>query len=360
MIRVSYRNGTGIRAESPQPPFRQRGPRIGETANPPLQEAAALRQILQFDYRSCAVAVSAEVFASGHLRVLGGFLRAAGHEVFKRSLTRDPSPGLLDGRRPRFGKKLTPMTIEQTELLVELLRVLTAWPLVLLFLVMYFRRDLRVFMPLLARRLRKATVAGNTFEFQEAAVGAFADAVEKGAKHLEGRPQELVEFVREQARKLPLASETPRDLRSPLATVERALATKAILWVDDNPTHNLYEASLFERLGATIDFVQTTEAALKALANSHYDLIISDVERLEGDVRNPEAGYQLLDALEEAGRSIPTILYTGNVRRIDRKRARSAVGLADEPVALTDLVLDQLIDGPAPKPVHHPGRFIAH
>jgi hypothetical protein len=67
----------GIRAESPQPPCRQRAPRIAEAAKPSTTRACAGRQVLQFDYRSRAVAVSAEPSRPGHLRVLGGSLRAA-------------------------------------------------------------------------------------------------------------------------------------------------------------------------------------------------------------------------------------------------------------------------------------------
>jgi len=210
-----------------------------------------------------------------------------------------------------------------------------SWPLTILAILFLFRHQLREFLPNLGKRLTKAEIAGTKWEFSEVVVNALQDAVVQGAEEYKNEPEKLVEFVREQVNKLPaIRTLAPLD--------ELRLVGQSILWVDDRPMNNVYEASLLKRLGASIVFARSTEEALGFLERDSYDLVISDVHRVENGKSNPEAGYELLQALLRKGEKMPLIFYTGSVARLDRSKAQAAFGAADHPSQLINLVLRAL------------------
>lgn len=89
-------------------------------------------------------------------------------------------------------------------------------------------------------------------------------------------------------------------------------ATPKILWVDDHPSNN---AVLMENLradGFTIVEVTSTEAALETLqaGSKNFDLIISDMGRLENGRYLATAGLSLIEATRKANIKIPTYIYT--------------------------------------------------
>ena len=224
---------------------------------------------------------------------------------------------------------------EIVEFVLRLFEILTAWPIILLGVIVLFRREIRNLMPELAQRLKKASVAGGSFEFSEVAVNALQDAIESGAEEYKDEPDQLVSFVKEQVRKLPEVGTV-----APSSAV--LLSGRSVLWVDDKPMNNVYEASIFKRFGASIVSVRSTEEALAFLNRDSYDLIISDVHRVENGRSNPNAGYDLLDALDRQRVRAPLVFYTGSVTRINSHRARAARGAADVPGDLVNLVVGVL------------------
>lgn len=222
---------------------------------------------------------------------------------------------------------------EVVDELLRLLEIFTAAPVIFFLLFFLFRREIHVFLPKLGERLRSAEIAGNKFEFSEIAVNALQDAIEQGAEEYKDKPEQLVGFVRDQVKKLPEFQAT-----SPVAT-QLTLSGRSILWVDDNPMNNVYEASVLKRLGASIVFARSTDEALSFLNRDSFDLIISDVHRNEDGRDNSNAGYELL---EKVNQNIPLIFYTGNVSRLDRSKSRLAFGAADMPSALVELAVRAL------------------
>ena len=210
-----------------------------------------------------------------------------------------------------------------------------SWPVVVLLVLLLFRQQFKELLPILSKRLTKAEIAGTKWEFSEVVVSALQDAVEQGAEEYKDEPEKLVEFVREQVGKLPSMQQV-----GPLDGLK--LVGRSILWVDDRPMNNVYEASLLKRLGASIMFARSTEEALEFLERDSYDLVISDVHRIENGRSNPDAGYELLEALLARGKKIPLIFYTGSVARLDKFRAQGAFGAADHPSQLISLVLHAL------------------
>lgn len=83
------------------------------------------------------------------------------------------------------------------------------------------------------------------------------------------------------------------------------LRAARILWVDDAPENNINEASILAAFGAMIDTARSTSEANEKLKRSHYDLVISDIQR-EGLT---DAGVRFV----RERRGVPwTILYAGD------------------------------------------------
>jgi CheY-like chemotaxis protein len=222
--------------------------------------------------------------------------------------------------------------------ILQLLGIVTAWPVILLIIILVFRHEVRQFLPVLAKRLKKkADIVGSSFEFTE--VKALQDSIESGVEKLKDDPDELASFVRKQVEKLLEASASSKPLAPSLP-----LSGRSILWVDDNPLNNAYEESIFKQLGATIKQATSTEQALHYLhqAFKRYNLIISDVHRDEKGRSNPTAGYELLDRVRRDQIQVPFVFYTSSAARVDRTKSKLADGVADNPSRLQDLVLDIL------------------
>jgi len=126
----------------------------------------------------------------------------------------------------------------------------------------------------------------------------------------------------------------------------RKLAGKRILWVDDSPENNLSEVRNLEALGAMVISATSTVEALDILAkNKRFDLVISDVGRLEGGAKNYQAGFEFLSRLREDLKVyIPLVYYTSDAslagqNDVARKYRAPA---ADSPSTLLDLVTHEL------------------
>jgi CheY-like chemotaxis protein len=216
--------------------------------------------------------------------------------------------------------------------LLDLVRIAASWPIVVLIIALVFRGELRLILPELVKRLRKAP-GGFEFGTEELAL---RNAIEIGAQEFSDRPKEFVDFAKNQVEKL-------LQGRSMSALVERtSLAGNRVLWVDDKPVNNTYEASLLKSMGAKVDMVRSTKEAMDAVEQTSYDLIISDVRRLEDGNVNAEAGYQLLERLMARAIRIPVVFYTGTVKTLDRARTKSAFGVAHRSAELMTLVISAL------------------
>jgi CheY-like chemotaxis protein len=212
---------------------------------------------------------------------------------------------------------------------LRFLEILISWPVLLLIVVFVVRRQLPVLVSKLADRITKAP---GGFEFAPPAVSALQDTIEAGAEQYKDQPEQLVQFVREQVKKLPeLRGATP-------ATDRPALAGRSILWVDNQPMNNTYEANVLKRLGASILFARSNDEAEAHLKQDRFDLVISDIGRgLQRD-----AGYNLLEHIRSSHRRLPVIFYTGNAANADSARVREAYGVTNTPGDLINLVVRAL------------------
>jgi CheY-like chemotaxis protein len=135
----------------------------------------------------------------------------------------------------------------------------------------------------------------------------------------------------------------PHDPSAGPYAARSPLTGKRILWVDDNPSNNVFEISYLEQLGATVSHAATTAFALEAIATYGTDLVISDLARTENGRPRAHAGLELHSRLLERSNAgaapAPLIFYTG-----DRSRVRSDLRsiAADRSAPLFQLVQDQL------------------
>jgi CheY-like chemotaxis protein len=229
------------------------------------------------------------------------------------------------------------------ESFLELLRIILCWPVAILILSWLFRKELRSLLnefrsllsvagTTLIQRMKTVTFGRAKIEFAEAREQAIKETIENAAAEFKDDPKQLAEYVIEQVRKIVGMRSEPTETKAPLKG-------RRILWVDDKPEGNTYEANLLRKLGADIQPCVSTTEALEALRNRTYDLVISDVFRMEDGVRNRSAGYDLLDEVKRKWPDLPLIFYTG-ASRISPTRGQGAFGAAFSPDVLMELVIE--------------------
>jgi CheY-like chemotaxis protein len=122
---------------------------------------------------------------------------------------------------------------------------------------------------------------------------------------------------------------------------------KRVLWVDDHPENNTYEAGALAKLQIEVLPVTSTSAAMKALEDDPdgFDLVISDWGR---PWDGPGAGMRLLSRLRRDGSTLPLVFYHSEfdkatrARRAEQALAAGALGEAVYPAELIALVVKGL------------------
>jgi len=113
-----------------------------------------------------------------------------------------------------------------------------------------------------------------------------------------------------------------------------------VLWVDDRPDNNIFERSVFEKLGFEFDLAETTNEAINMLRQRKYDAIISDMGRREGE----KEGYVLLSKVRKNDSDIPFFIYAGSNSSEHRRMAfeRGAQGSTNRSQELISMVTNAL------------------
>lgn len=220
------------------------------------------------------------------------------------------------------------MTSDQaTRLIVAIAQLVGTliWPALILFVLVRFRNGLTDFFSHIGEVSVKALGAEFSAKRQEAAA-AIGAAV--GARGLAGAVGQVTVDPREVADALP-------SVRA-----QRRMEGSRVLWVDDRPNNNMYERQALEALGLRIDLSTSTEDALVKVGLKNYDLIISDMGRPPDN----RAGYTLLAKLQDAGHSVPFIIYAGSreTKHVQEARQRGALGTTNRPQELLEMVTSAL------------------
>lgn len=221
---------------------------------------------------------------------------------------------------------------EIVEAVLELIGIFVSWPVAIFLIFFLFRSELRRLFPelinRLSRRVTKATIGSSSFEFASAEALAIKDTVEQHSSEL---PEKVAKILHEQLDKV----SDPK----PRIGVKLPLMGKSILWIDDNPENNAFEANLLRRFGAQIKMVKTTDEALATRTREQFNLIISDIHRVEDGVDRPQAGYEYLAKNEVMEPYIPVVFYTGNASRVDPVLSAPSYGITDNSRDLVNVVI---------------------
>ena len=221
-------------------------------------------------------------------------------------------------------------TLKLIEHLVSLAKGII-WPLFLLVVILVFRRGLSQFFS----RLSEMSFKGAGFEWSakvaQAAANIEAASVSKGAT-TEGTP------AGQPPTRKGDSSHSLQALASP--AMSRNLQGRTVVWVDDKPHGNFYEARALRALGVEVIQVETTASALDLLERQPADLVISDLKR--GD--DPEAGLKFIQEERRRRPHQRVIVYSGyaDPARYARAREVGALGATSTPRELVNLVVTAL------------------
>ena len=217
---------------------------------------------------------------------------------------------------------------------VELLKAISAfcgaisWPLVVLFILLYFAPPLKRFLHDVGEFSFKAGATGleATAKRQMEAAALLGAASAKSDRPKANGVE--ADEARDIAQVVSQAVQ-PRALRR--------LSEARALWVDDNPSNNRYERRALEALGINFTTSLDTDSAIDKLQLQRFDVIISDM--LRGDEQL--AGYDLLERKKKLSDDTPLVFYTSNVTPEQKAQARrkGAFGQATNPQELFALVL---------------------
>ncbi|MEU9155809.1 response regulator [Streptomyces sp. NPDC048417] len=111
-----------------------------------------------------------------------------------------------------------------------------------------------------------------------------------------------------------------------------------ILWVDDAPSNNAYEAGQLQAMGVEVVQAESTEEGLRALqeAARPFDAVISDMGRAEAGGFDPDAGLKLIRKIRETDDTTPVFLYggAGAAARRDQVADAGGTGVTQSPTEL--------------------------
>lgn len=115
----------------------------------------------------------------------------------------------------------------------------------------------------------------------------------------------------------------------------RRVKPMRVLWVDDTPDNNVYEAIALEHLGCFVTAATSTESAEEYLDNIDFTVVITDLGRA-GD---PRAGVELATSVRKRSLNVPVIAYTFDAEANKHLLADGFSAIADAPAELISAVL---------------------
>lgn len=83
-----------------------------------------------------------------------------------------------------------------------------------------------------------------------------------------------------------------------------------VLWVDDTPAHYALQLDQLERRGVVVDIARSTKEAVQKLTSQRYQIIVSDMERIEAGQPVPDAGVELLRTVRTFDHDTPVVIFS--------------------------------------------------
>jgi DNA-binding NtrC family response regulator len=162
--------------------------------------------------------------------------------------------------------------------------------------------------------------------------------------------QQIVQAQRERSA-IALDAQGVVSLQAQTRTLIDLPDQQRVLWVDNHPEGNRFEAAALAKLQIEVVTARSTDEALHIIAADRegFALVISDWDRAGEPA---PAGLHLLARLRQAGVRWPVVYYHGasaeeRSQRATKARAVGALGEAVLPGELMALVVQALNTGPA-------------
>lgn len=102
-----------------------------------------------------------------------------------------------------------------------------------------------------------------------------------------------------------------------------------ILWVDDFPSNNAIQIEKLAKDGFLVDIASTTIQAVAMFDDRHYNLIISDMGRIEDGKSRRDAGVDLARAIRKRDDRVPIIIFStsASIERFKAEATAAGVNL---------------------------------
>jgi CheY-like chemotaxis protein len=108
---------------------------------------------------------------------------------------------------------------------------------------------------------------------------------------------------------VPASPADDEPLPSRTGEIDTRPKAAGVLWVEDHPERQALQIDQLERRGVVVDVVRTTKEALQKLTGQRYQLIVSDMDRVEGGKPTPDAGLELIRTVRTFDRDTPVVIY---------------------------------------------------
>lgn len=92
-------------------------------------------------------------------------------------------------------------------------------------------------------------------------------------------------------------------------------AGKRVLWVDDNPSNNALIVEKLQDDGFAVDLALSTKEGMSLFKRRHYDLVLSDMGRKEGNRDVPDAGVVLAKEIRSLSPNVPFLVFCSSRAR---------------------------------------------
>jgi len=177
-----------------------------------------------------------------------------------------------------------------------------------------------------ARQMVRAPGMGDGHIILLTTMGNLPDSIAAshlGIVHRLPKPLNLLDLLTEMSRLLATTESETTTLSANREETIEGLATRLrILVVEDNPINRILAVRMLEKLGQTVFALEDGDAVMQSLAETHFDLILMDVEMPRKN------GLETTRAIREneslTGKHIPIIAMTAHVMDGDRERFLAA------------------------------------
>lgn len=118
-----------------------------------------------------------------------------------------------------------------------------------------------------------------------------------------------------------------------------------ILWVDDVPANNAIQIEKLMSDGLWVDVASETEQAVEMLRYTQFDLIISDMGRVEHQINRPNAGVLLILEVRKKNNEVPIAIFASShaVEQFGQEALKAgATYVTDSTVSLYQIIAHEM------------------